>query len=62
MNRYDVLNALNQVDEAQIEATARYLESGKELGMKRKTIRSVRIVLIAAVITALLRSVRVSTT
>ena len=54
MNRYDVLDALNQVDEAQLEATERFFESGKEPNMKRNTIRTVRIVLIAAVITALL--------
>ena len=54
MNRYDVLDALNQVDEAQLEATERFFESGKELNMKRKTIRTVRVMLIAAVVTALL--------
>ena len=54
MNRYDVLEALNQVDEAQLEATERFFESGKELSMKRKTIRTVRVMLIAAVVTALL--------
>ena len=54
MNRYDLMDALNRVDEAQLEATGRFFESGKEQIMKRKTIRTVRIVLIAAVITSLL--------
>ena len=54
MKRYDVLDALNQVDEAQLEAAGRFFESGKEPNMKRKTIRTVRVLLIAAVITALL--------
>ena len=54
MNRYDVLEALNQVDEAQIEATGRFFESGKEPNMKRNAIRTVRIVLIAATVTVLL--------
>ncbi len=54
MNRFDLMDALNQVDEAQLEATERFFESGKEKNMKRNTIRTVRIVLIAAVITALL--------
>ena len=54
MNRYDLMDALNQVDEAQLEETARFFESGKESGMKRKTIRTVRIVLIAAALTAML--------
>lgn len=54
MNRYDLMEALNQVDEAQLEAAERFFESGKEPNMKRKSIRTVRIVLIAAVITALL--------
>ena len=54
MNRYDVLEALNHVDEKQLEATERFFDSGKEPKMKRKTIQTVRIVLIAAVLTALL--------
>ena len=54
MNRYDLMEALNSVDEEQIEAAGRFFESGKENDMRRKTIRTVRIVLIAAAITALL--------
>ncbi len=54
MNRYDVFQALSQVDEAHLEAAERFLESGKEPAVKHKTIRSVRVVLLAAAITALL--------
>ncbi len=54
MNRYDVLEALNKVDEAQLEATGRFFECGKEPVMKTKVIKTTRILLIAAVITALL--------
>ena len=53
MNRYDLMDALNQVDEAQLEATERFFESGKEQSV-RKTRQVWRTVLIAAVIAALL--------
>lgn len=54
MNRYDLMDALNQVDEAQLEAAERFFESGKEPNMKRNTIRTVRIVLIAAAVMVML--------
>lgn len=54
MNRYDLMDALNRVDEEQLEATGRFFESGKEQIMKRKTIRTVRIVLIAAAVMVML--------
>ena len=53
MNRYDLMDALNQVDEAQLEATERFFESGKEQSV-RKTKQVWRTFLIAAVIAALL--------
>lgn len=54
MNRYDLMDALNQVDEAQLEATGRFFESGKEQTMKRKTIRTARLALIAAAVMLML--------
>lgn len=54
MNRYDVLEALEQVDEAHLVAAERFFESGKESPVKRKTVKTVRVLLIAAVITVLL--------
>lgn len=54
MNRYDLLEALNQVDEVQLEATERFYESGKEPVMKGKVIKTTRVLLIAAIINALL--------
>ena len=37
MNRYDLMEALNQVDEAQLEAAERFFESGKEPNMNEIT-------------------------
>ena len=54
MNRYDLLDALNKTDDAQLEATERFFESGKESVMKHTTIKTARIILIAAIITVLL--------
>ncbi|MDO4972933.1 MAG: hypothetical protein Q4E38_01850 [Eubacteriales bacterium] len=54
MNRYDLMDALNRVDEAQLEATGRFFECGKEQTMTRKPIRTVRLVLIAAAVMLML--------
>lgn len=54
MNRYDVMDALNHVEEAQLEDAGRFFEAEPERAPKRSTVRTARIVLIAAVITALL--------
>ena len=54
MNRYDVMDALNRVDEAQLEDARLFFEEGKENPVKRNPARTLRVVLLAAAITALL--------
>ena len=54
MNRYDVMEALNRVDEEQLEDARLFFGEEKEKAMTKHTTRTLRVVLLAAAITALL--------
>ena len=54
MNRYDLMEALNAVDEKQVQDAGRFYEAGREQKTIRKPARVFRAALIAAAITALL--------